>query len=232
MNVGSSSRHRRSVFWLGAVLAVAAVSCGGKIKAEKSGSSLAQDAAIAEEDASLEDASAVVDGATDASTDASFDLDSSIADSGNSDSGVTVADSGITDSGVVDSGVVDSGVFVPPACTSIAGDWIWIEQSFTGTGCAEPDCGHDGLPICTTTTLMTASLPSPGKIRWSGMVYAGVSSDFDGTLQSNGMFSVAHTLLNGNTIDGSIDADCNLAARATVSIGGCNAVVDFTGFTL
>lgn len=200
--------------------------CGGKIKSDSlDTSSTIQDASVA-----IVSNDSSSDASLDSSSDASIAVDgSTIVDASVADADAAAVDSGVIDSGVV---VVDSGVFVPPACSSIAGDWIWTEQSFTGTGCATADCGGPGLPTCATTNLMTATLPAPGKIHWSGMILGGASSEFDGTLQSNGMFSVAHTIFPANTITGVIDADCNLAARVTMSLGGCNAVIDVFGFTL
>ncbi len=199
--------------------------CGGKIRSGTSDSTAAADGAV---DADVFFDSDVVTG--DATfTDGSFLVDGS----GIQDGDVVDGDSSVAnDSGsIVDSGVADTGVFVPPACTSIAGSWLWIDKSITSSGCGLTDCGHDAFGTCTGTSFMTGSVPGPGRIHWAGTI-AGLAGEFDGTIDSSGVFTAVNTIVPTITMSGSIDAACNLAARITANFGACSATIDQTGFTL
>ena len=187
--------------------------------------------------------STTLDGSVDADT--SFDGDVATGDATFTDGSLVVDSSGIQDGdvvegdssvsidsgSVVDSGVADTGVFVPPACTLIAGSWLWIDKSVTSSGCGLTDCGHDAFGTCTGTSFMTGSVPGPGRIHWAGTI-AGLAGEFDGTIESSGVFTAVNTIVPTITMSGSIDAACNLAARITANFGACSATIDETGFTL
>lgn len=198
--------------------------CGGKIRPVTSDSNVVD--AAADADVSF-DGDLVTGDAT--VTDGSFLVDGS----GVQDGDVVDSDSSVaSDSGsIVDSGVADTGVFVPPACALIAGSWLWIDKSVTSSGCGLTDCGHDALDTCTGTSFMTGSVPGPGRIHWAGTI-AGLAGEFDGTIDSSGVFTAVNTIVPTITMSGSIDAACNLAARITANFGACSATIDQTGFTL
>ncbi len=197
------------------------VACGGKIRPAV----ISTDAGVVEDGGDDVSDGSLASDATGIfiSVDSGDMLDGDLASADSSVSG----DSSV----IVDSGVADTGVFVPPACTLIAGDWLWIDKSVTATGCGLTDCGHDAFGTCTSTSVMTGSLPSPGRIHWAGSI-AGLAGEFDGTINSSGVFNVVNTIVPTITMSGSIDASCNLVATITANFGACNATIVETGFTL